>query len=63
MMLIPPPAASLEAAGRLNERYRSNSLDSILVADLDAKTVQSTEHIQVLWFHEKNVQSGGWKIL
>ena len=48
MMLIPPPAASLEAAGRLNERYRSNSLDSILVADLDAKTVQSTEHIQVL---------------
>ena len=47
MMLIPPPAASLEATGRLREGYRSNSLDSILVADLDAKQVQSTEQIQV----------------
>ena len=47
MMLIPPPAASLEATGRLRERNRSNSLDSILVADLDAKQMQSTEHVQV----------------
>ena len=44
VMLIPPPAASLESSTAA--RLRSNSLDSILVADLDAKQVHSTEHIQ-----------------
>jgi hypothetical protein len=46
VMLIPPPAASLESSSRFQDRYRSNSLDSILVADLDKQMQSTTEHIQ-----------------